>query len=390
MPCALVFRHMNILHLGTERSWRGGENQILLLMRGLKQNHPQIQCRVAFPRGSRGLERFAEEFPTLELPSTSAFDLRSIFKIAKYCRTHKIDIIDAHSSNAHSLAFWAQKLVDFKLVVHRRVDKPIKNQLLTKKKYYSPRVSQFVAISECIAQILVDYGVDKTKLKVVRSAIDLEKYKNLQNETLKLELKKIHGLADNTVLIGNASALTHEKGYEVLVSALGLLKTQRTDFCCFIAGDGALKNELETLVQALGLEPHIRFLGFISDVPSFLASLDIFAIPSMNEGLGTVLLDAIGAGCAPIGTNVGGIPEIILHEKTGLLIEKGDVKALAQALNRLVDDPKLRKTINDNAQTHVRENFSLANMVEGNYQVYSQIYEIIKKFAFLKEHPKKN
>lgn len=364
---------MNILHLGTERSWRGGENQILLLMRGLKQKYPQIQCSAAYPRGSRGLERFAEEFPTLELPSTSAFDLRSIFKIAKYCRMHKIDIIDAHSSNAHSLAFWTQKLVDFKLVVHRRVDNPIKNQWLTKKKYYSKGVSQFVAISECIAQILVNYGVAKTKLKVVRSAIDLEKYKKLQNETLKAELKKNHGLADNTILIGNASALSHQKGYDVLVRALSILKKKRTDFCCFIAGDGDLKMELESQVKALGLEQHVHFLGFITDVPTFLSSLDIFAIPSNNEGLGTVLLDAIGAGCAPVGTNVGGIPEIILNGQTGIIIEKGDDKNLAQALEQLISDPSLRKKISINAQAHVRENFSLANMVEGNYQVYRQI-----------------
>jgi len=363
---------MRILHLDTEKTWRGGENQVKALIEGLKD---KIEKQfAAAPGNSVAIKEKRWDCETLKLKSGNPYDPRNIFQLVQFIKKNKIQLIDAHSAKAHTLAIHVVAfLPQVKIVVHRRVDNIPKNNWLTRSKYFSPKVTCYVAISQAIAKILIQYGISKDKIRVVRSAVSDEVYKKMNRSEIQKQFRTLHLIPENFLIFGNASALSDQKGYPTLINAIAILNKTHNNFKVFIAGDGELKNDLARLVNELGLRNEICFLGFLKNVPEFLSSLDVLVIPSNNEGLGTVILDAILAGCCPVGSRVGGIPEIIQHDQTGLLIEKGDSARLAYHLASLCDQPEKLRTLAGNAKQHVLIEFSLESMVLGNLNVYNSL-----------------
>ena len=363
---------IRVLHLGTEYTWRGGENQAKLLIEGLK-GHVEAQFG-ATPEDSIAYKEKRWKCELLGLSSGNPYNPRSIFQLVQYIKKHRVNIIDAHTAKAHTLALNAAAfLKDVKVVVHRRVDNIPKKKYFTKKKYFHPRVSKFTAISNCIKQVLLDYGVNENKIAVARSAVSMDTYKKLDRNECQKNWKAKFQIPADHVLIGNASALSSQKGHETLIRAVAELQVTVPNFSVLIAGDGNLKESLEKLSLELGTTERIKFIGFIQNVPEFLSALDILAVPSNNEGLGTVILDGILAGCAVVGSRVGGIPEIIVHNETGLLEEVGDYKKLAENLADLIQNPGKAQQLRLNAQNWVKKEFSLDSMVQGNLRIYQNV-----------------
>ncbi|MFN8791622.1 MAG: glycosyltransferase [Bdellovibrionales bacterium] len=363
---------IRILHLGTELTWRGGENQMRLLIEGLQS---KVETQIAAtPRKSVAFREKRWACPTYDLASGSPYDPRNMWKLARLIRKNRIQILDAHTAKAHTLALNVAPFVpDLKIVVHRRVDNVPKSQVLTRRKYLHPRVSVFTAISRFIGQVLIDYGVNPNKVKVARSAVSSKAYEALERSTCQTYWRQKLNLPTNHVLIGNASALSPQKGYETLLQAAAILKTKTQDFSVLIAGDGGLRPSLERLSLQLKLENHVHFVGFLKDVPQFLKSLDILAVPSNNEGLGTIILDGLLAGCSVVASRVGGIPEIIHNHQTGLLIEPGDSQKLAEYLETLIRQPELRLHMAQQGAQWVQREFSLDSMIQGNLMIYQEL-----------------
>lgn len=363
---------IRVLHLGTEYTWRGGENQAKLLIEGLKG---RVQGQfAATPKSSIAAIENRWNCEILPLHSGNPYDPINIFQIVQFIKKNQINIIDAHTAKAHALALHVVPfLKDVKIVVHRRVDNIPKKKFFTKRKYFHPRISQFTAISFFIKQVLVDYGIPIEKISVARSAVTSEIYKDFDRVECQSKLKaKLHIPKEN-ILIGNASALTSQKGHETLLRAVAELKNAGVRFSVLIAGDGPLRLPLEQLTQDLKITELVHFLGFIRNVPEFLSALDILAVPSNNEGLGTVILDGILAGCVVVGSRVGGIPEIIVHQKTGLLEEVGDYQHLARNLSDLIQNPQKRDDLRRAARDWVQREFSLEAMVTANLDVYEKV-----------------
>lgn len=128
------------------------------------------------------------------------------------------------------------------------------------------------------------------------------------------------------------------------------------------------------MTRDLNLQQKIIFTGFIRNVPQFLTALDILAVPSNNEGLGTVILDGFLASCAVVGSEVGGIPEIVIPRKTGLLQKVGDYTGLADNLNFLMDHPDKRVEWAETGRQYVKSEFSLDSMVQGNLKIYQELF----------------
>ncbi len=365
---------IKVLHIDTELTWRGGENQMSLLIEGLDKS--TFDCRLAVAPGSEAAKRLSH-VPGLVIPMRGGYDLRAVRNIVSYCRREDIDIIDAQTGHAHSLAVLAKAFLPrTRLVVHRRVDYSPNSNWISRKKYFSPKVDRYVAISRKIKEILEQYGIPEERIAVVRSAVDERIYHHLAKDQLKIQTRQLYQMGPDEILIGNASALTSQKGYETLLHALSIIKSKGLfSFRCLIAGDGNLRKDLENLSVSLGLSNHVTFLGWIKDVPSFLSSLDILAMPSNFEGLGTLILDATFAGCCVVATNAGGIPEMITHQQSGLLSPVGNAIELAENLNAVAVNPKLRSQLQENALQHVRRNFSLDSMVYGNATVYTSLVQ---------------
>jgi glycosyltransferase involved in cell wall biosynthesis len=138
-------------------------------------------------------------------------------------------------------------------------------------------------------------------------------------------------------------------------------------------GEGAIRRELEQQVSSSPYPDSVLFTGFRRDVARLMAACDVLILPTLWEGLGTVLLDGLLAGCAVIGTDVGGVPEIIQDQQTGLLIPAKDPFAIANAVSTLAASPQLRSQLLRRGQSHVAKNFSLSSMIEGNYKTYQEL-----------------
>lgn len=369
---------MRILHIGTEKTWRGGENQIRLLVEGLNQRQA-AQSWIAYPQGSQGLKRFAELGPVVALPSSSSADPRSVFLLAAAVKAHGIQLLDAHSSGAHSLALWVKALhPELKLVVHRRVDNRLKPRWSTRRKYLTPAVDHFVAISRFIGRMLGDFGVAAQKVSVVRSAVDPLPYQTLERKLCGEKWRHRLQIPDQTLLLGSASALSSQKGPDVLLQALSQLgrissSAPSRPWHCLIAGEGEMRPQLEQMVRELKLSSQVTLTGFVREIPELLSALDILLLPSRNEGLGTLVQEAMLAGTPVIASAVGGIPEMVHSGETGLLVPPEDPSALAQAIQKMRGEEKLRGQLVAAARQLINTDFSLNSMVEGNLAIYRSL-----------------
>jgi glycosyltransferase involved in cell wall biosynthesis len=353
-------------------TWRGGENQVRILAEGLESS--THQNFIAYPKGSKAIRYFSKSFPSFKLHSRIPWDPFNLFPICSFIDQQGIQILDAHSSKAHSLALYIKKLrPDLKLVVHRRVDTPASKH--GEKKYRNRSVDRIVAISYFIANMMKEIGVCENKIRVIRSAVPAQQeYTPAKSQQKMLQdlSRKIEALPEETVILGSASALDPQKGVDILLEALSKL-SQQSNYHLFIAGTGKSEGFLKKLVVDKRLEKQVSFLGFVENVRSLLKQCHIQIAASRNEGLGTVILEGALSGCALIGTRVGGIPEIIKDKQTGLLVRPEDPESLATALDELIQSKDLQQRLSNNARAYVLENFSSEKMIQENKRLYDEL-----------------
>jgi glycosyltransferase involved in cell wall biosynthesis len=176
-----------------------------------------------------------------------------------------------------------------------------------------------------------------------------------------------------TVVVGAAGRLVRLKGYLDLLRAALLLRPAHPDVRVEIAGDGPERPELEREARRLGLEHHIRFLGWQADLRASMRRWQIFAQPSVEEGFGIAALEAMAAGLPVLATRVGGLPELVEDDVTGILLPPGDPPALAHALARLLGNPATRRAMGNAARERARTHFSPDRMVEATAAIYDGI-----------------
>jgi len=171
-------------------------------------------------------------------------------------------------------------------------------------------------------------------------------------------------------VIGSVGWLTPVKGHRVLLEAVALLRRTWPRLCVVIVGDGPLREELKRIASARGLAGAVRLLGTRADIPECLAGMDLYVQPSLNEGMGRALVEAMAAGRPVVASRVGGIPSLIEHRRTGLLVPPGDPDALAEAIAELITHPELARALGHAARQRIDATFSVAAMVRAVEAVY--------------------
>lgn len=197
-----------------------------------------------------------------------------------------------------------------------------------------------------------------TKCVMIPNGVESGLFRPASPEERK-ETRRRHGLAEDAFIIGNISRLEPKNGVAELIDALALLVPRYPKLLLMLIGDGSSRKELEAQVREKGMGAHVRFMGQIAyeEVGSLIASSDAFARTPRAEGFGIVFLEAMSAGVPVIGTSVGGIPDFLTHEVTGLLCEPRDPSSIATALERLITEPKLRAKLSATALHMVKERY---------------------------------
>lgn len=278
------------------------------------------------------------------------------------------DLWHLHDPHGHSLAVLASSLGWLKvpLLLHRRVDYPVKDRWLSRHKYNHPAIRRIVCVSQAVAEVLSPTLRAPEKLQVIHSGIDLGRFLPRQSPgRLRSEL----GLPANQWLVGNVAALTQQKDY---FTFLRTVATLGSDFPArfVIIGQGPQALALQAYADEWGVSDRVYFLGFRRDIGTVLPELDTLLFPSEKEGLGTTLLDAMAAGVPIVATEVGGIPEVVLPGKTGLLAPVRDAEALAGQVRRIFEEEELRKRLVAGGQAMAARHAypQVARRVEALYQ----------------------
>jgi len=318
------------------------------------------------------LFRRASEGPDLvPLAPVNEIDLATAWKLSKIIRQWRPQIVHAHDPHAVSmsslaLSFGAPEPRP-KTIASRRVDFHLQSHAFSQWKYR--QVDGFIAASQAIKNILISDGIPAARIDVVHDGIDVARIQHRPAVDLHAEYWLPHGVP----VIVNVGALVGHKGQKFLIDAMPLVLRDVPDAHLVIFGEGELRAALEKQIKQLALGKRVLLPGFREDVMSLMKAADLFVMSSITEGLGSAVLDAMAMGHAVVGTKAGGIPEAIVDEATGLLVEPGDAKALAAAIVRLLKDAELRKQFGDAGRARVEAHFGVDRLVEGTLSVYERI-----------------
>lgn len=315
------------------------------------------------------LFRRASEGPDLvPLAPVNEVDLATAWKLSKIIREWRPEIVHAHDPHAVSMASLAMSFgapdPRPKTIASRRVDFHLQSHAFSQWKYR--QVDGFIAASNAIRQILISDGIPAGRIEVVHDGIDVEKIQHRPVIDLHAEYWLPHGVP----VIVNVGALVGHKGQKYLIDAMPLVLREVPDAHLIIFGEGELRAPLEKQIKQLSLAKRVLLPGFREDVMSLMKSADLFVMSSVTEGLGSAVLDAMAMGHAVVGTTAGGIPEAVVPEETGLLVEPADPKALSAAIVRLLKDGELRQQFGNAGRARVAEHFGVDRLVEGTLAAY--------------------
>jgi len=353
-------RPLKILHVDPERNWGGGEAQVFGLLSYLAARGHQNQL-LAHPAGQLFARAQALNIQPISFIVRNDLDLREIPGLRQRILQEGYDIVHLHTKRAHALSLWLPRTKSRpKYVVTRRMDYPEKRNWYTRC-LYNRRVDGVVAISQAIADLLIDAGVSAKKIRLIRSGIEAERFSTAASRTPS---------GEGDIVLGCLGVLESRKGHRYLLDALALLKMRGLKVKCLIGGAGVLRDELGKQVANQGLEDAVQFLGFVSDAPSFMAAIDFFVMPSLYEGLGVAALEAMAAGKAVIASRVGGLAESVVDGQTGLLVDVQNPIALADAIEKLARNPGLACEMGRRGRARALESYTLEQMAKGNEDYY--------------------
>jgi glycosyltransferase involved in cell wall biosynthesis len=347
MPASFFF-------IDTERVWRGGQDQLFTLMRGLVQRGNRVHL-VCFPGTLLETRAHELDIGLDTLAIRWEFDPFSLLRLTTLMRRFRPDIVAFNTPRAILLGNLASRLTGARArIVFRRVNFPLRKNPITRLKY-NWGIHRIVAISESIRRQLESSGIPSTRIQTIYEGMDLSRYpeRNFRDPRRLGE----------PVVVGTVTHLSEEKGLKYLVEAAAAIPDVQSRYRFVIVGDGDCRSALELRVRELGLERCFLFAGFQNRPNEYLRTFDVFVLPSLSEGLSSAILYAMANSLPVIASNIGGIPELVRSGETGLLIPPADPDVLAAALQQLADDPQQAFQMGQHGRRRIAEEFTLERKI---------------------------
>ncbi len=330
-----------------------------------------------------GREGYYEvDAPTLIEPSLvrrirPGKDLVAFWRLYRLFRRVRPDIVHARTAKARLLTPLAARLAGVKVVVQTMHGWSFNNEIDNKRWLYvlvekitTPLYDWTVMVSEADLEEGRTLGILKKNVSIIRSGVNVGRMKNVDPEAVaRLRAELAPRGQKIVVLVGR---LTPPKTPQVFVEAAAEISRRHPDTRFVCVGDGALREQVEALIAERGLGGHVVMLGLRRDAAEIVAASDIVVHSSTNEGLPKTVLEGMAAGKPVVATRVGGVPVVIEDGLNGLLVEKNDPRALAAAIQRLLDEPSLADRLVENAHLRVDE-FSLAKTFQDTQELYERL-----------------
>ncbi len=358
---------MKILHIETGKHLYGGAQQVLWLLAGLRR--AGIESPLVCSSGS-AIEVAAAQngIPVIPLRCRGDLDLLFARQLGNVLRREGPALVHCHSRRgADVFGGRAARAANIPAVLSRRVDNPEARWLASLR--YRP-YSRIIAISEAIADVLADCGVDPQRVTVIRSAVDAAAFQAPPDIA---GLRTSFGLRDEHQVLVCVAQFIARKGHRFLLQAVSQLAPRYPGLRLILFGRGPLEQDLLAQCDQLGLADHVQFAGFRADLDRYLGAADLVVQPSLKEGLGVSVLKAAAAGVPVVASDAGGLREAVADGETGVLVPPGDAPALAGAIAALLDDAPRRRQFAEAGRRRMQAEFSIDAMVEAHLDVYRDL-----------------
>jgi len=362
---------MNALQLISSEGYFGAENMVVQLCRALRD---------------LGCHSYAGVFQNLHRPNLDIveqarrqgvsvqlfkcrgrIDIKTILAIRRFILQNDIHAVHTHGYKSNVYGYLATRGLATSLVatchLWTRQSQRVRLYDFLDRRLLRlfPKV---VGVSQAITKDLRSIGIDPLRISLVSNGIDFEQIQ-AGEPVLRREVPQ------GAVVVGTVCRLTEQKGLIYLLHAFRAILARHPQAHLLIVGEGRDRAVLQQFVATHGLENDVTFAGLRRDMPNVYASIDIFVLPSIDEGLPIALLEALSFGKPSIGTRVGDVPKLILDGTTGLLVESRDAAALAAAVVRLMENAELCKQLGEAGRTYVRENYSAESMARRYLRLYA-------------------
>ncbi|HEY0872613.1 MAG TPA: glycosyltransferase [Vicinamibacterales bacterium] len=309
-----------------------------------------------------------EDVPLFEFARRDGNDPGIVREIVRLIKRVRPDIVHSHTWGTLCEAFLAARLARVPVLVHGEhgtMNLRPRNKIVQRVLW--KRVDRLLSVSSSLADTMSQYiGIDRSLIRVIYNGVKIERFMSGNPRIVRDELK----LGEDEVLIVTVGRMEPVKDHATLLAAAGQLHRAGVTFRLVIVGEGTLRPELEGAVSREGLRGMVHFLGHRNDIEHVLAAADIFVLSSRSEGLPNGIMEAMAAGIAVVSTAVGGAAELVVNERTGLLVPAQSPDALATALERLVRDGATRRMFGNAGRDRTLEKFTFARMVDQYEDLY--------------------
>ncbi len=347
---------LTVLHTETLKKWGGQQNRVLLEAVGLlKRGHRVI---VACHKGS-ALAGKSEEagLRVYEVDMVKQAYLKTIPRLIKIIKSERVDIVSTHSSVDSWAGGLAARMTGRRLVRFRHNLYPIGKDPLTKLIYSLPDL--IIAVSDTVADVLMQCGLNKQKMRIIPDSVDIEKFDPVV-EDLRKELNIPHDM----LVIGNTSTFSDVKGQEYLLRAFNSIYPKTP---CLLLFAGRLIEPAKGMYLSNvreDLRDRVIFLGHRDDVPAVLKTIDVFVYPSILEGLGTALLEAMAMARPVVVSDIPTFRSFIKDNCNGIYFRNKDAEDMSAKVVALLNNKALRERLAANARSTALEKFTLDRMMD--------------------------
>jgi glycosyltransferase involved in cell wall biosynthesis len=307
-------------------------------------------------------------------------DFRTVLKLIRIFREERPHIVHTHTSKAGILGRWAALVAGVPVIIHTphgHVFWGYFNRWKTKLYVLLERLTatitdRIVTLTEQEKKDHVRYHIaDENKFTVIHSGVDLSKFSDTQVNVA--EMKNKLGIAQGAFVVGTVGRLTPVKGQKYLIEAAAKILQKTPEIFFVFLGDGELMNELKMQAASAGISDKVKFLGWLPNVAEVMSTFDIFVLPSLNEGMGKVLVEAMAARKPIIASDIGGISDLIIHGKNGLLVSPMNSDALANSIELVLRNSRMRTNMGEEGQRLSRE-YDVNSMISKIDCLYLQLF----------------
>ncbi len=366
-----------ILHIVEDLKIGGLERVLASIVLTLDPSKYDVQVWCLSRGGAVAEELIARGIALRILKMDSYHRPLQIAALARLMKTEQFAIIHTHGYFASTFGRLAAILARISVVithVHSTYhDYGKRNRLIERVlSYFTDRI---ICISRAVETfVTVDEGIRKIKTCLIYNGVDFPV--SIDADRCRREVRNSLGIDAAAIVITVVASLTANKGHRLLLEAFAQVFRTHPTVRLAIVGGGPLRQEIEAAARKLAIDQSVSLLGVRNDVFELLRASDIFVLPSQNrEGLGVALIEAMAAGLPVIGTNLGGIPEIIVEGENGFLVAPGSPGQLADALVKLVDNQGLRVSMGRRGRELYEEKFTLSEMIHRIETLYDQLLE---------------